>query len=168
MAAPLTAVADAPADRARILLVDDQPARLLTYEAILAPLGEELVAVQSGEEALRRLMETEFAVILLDVSMPGLDGFETAGLIHAHPRFENTPIIFVTAVNLSDLDRLRGYKLGAVDYVMVPVIPEIMRNTIAQMVSWARLPTTSSVMTALSTRSVDHAVGLLPMTSCRA
>ncbi|MDQ3056733.1 MAG: response regulator, partial [Pseudomonadota bacterium] len=84
----------------------------------------------SGMEALKRLMETEFAVILLDVNMPGMDGFETASLIHQHPRFEKTPIIFVTAVNVGDMDRMRGYKLGAVDYVSVPVIPEIMRTKV--------------------------------------
>ena len=76
------------------------------------------------------LMDDEYAVILLDVNMPGMDGFETASLIHQHPRFEKTPIIFVTAVNVSDLDRMRGYKLGAVDYVMVPVIPEILRSKV--------------------------------------
>lgn len=115
----------------KILLVDDQPGRLLTYRTILEPLGEELVDAHSGVEALKRLMEDEYAVILLDVNMPVMDGFETATLIHQHPRFENTPIIFVTAVNISDLDRLRGYKLGAVDYVMVPVIPEIMRTKVS-------------------------------------
>jgi PAS domain S-box-containing protein len=113
-----------------ILLVDDQPGRLLTYRAILEPLGETLVEATSGMEALRRLMDNEFAVILLDVNMPGMDGFETASLIHQHPRYENTPIIFVTAVNVTDMDRLRGYKLGAVDYVMVPVIPEILRSKV--------------------------------------
>jgi signal transduction histidine kinase len=138
MAASLSAAVDAPADRARILLVDDQPARLLTYEAILAPLGEELVAVQSGEEALRRLMEIEFAVILLDVSMPGLDGFETAGLIHAHPRFENTPIIFVTGVHVGELDRLEGYRLGAIDYVQIPLVPDILRSKVAVLVELYR------------------------------
>ena len=113
-----------------ILLVDDQPARLLTYRAILEPLGERLVDARSGAEALQKLMEDEFALILLDVNMPGMDGFETASLIHQHPRFERTPIIFVTAVNVSDLDRMKGYKLGAVDYVMVPVIPEILRSKV--------------------------------------
>jgi signal transduction histidine kinase len=113
-----------------ILLVDDQPGRLLTYRAILEPLGEVLVEARSGEEALTRLMAEEFALILLDVNMPGMDGFETASLIHQHPRFEKTPIIFVTAVNVTDMDRLRGYKLGAVDYVMVPVIPEILRSKV--------------------------------------
>jgi len=113
-----------------ILLVDDQPGRLMTYRAILEPLGERLVEASSGDEALRLLMEDEYAVILLDVNMPGMDGFETASLVHQHPRFEKTPIIFVTAVNVTDMDRLRGYKLGAVDYVMVPVIPEILRSKV--------------------------------------
>jgi len=113
-----------------VLLVDDQPGRLLTYRAILEPLGERLVDASSGQDALQKLMQDEFAVILLDVNMPGMDGFETASLIHQHPRFERTPIIFVTAVNISDLDRMRGYKLGAVDYVMVPVIPEILRSKV--------------------------------------
>jgi signal transduction histidine kinase len=119
--------AQAPAN---ILLVDDNPARLLSYRAILAPLGENLIEANSGTEALRRVMEDEFAVILLDVNMPDMDGFETANLIHQHPRFAKTPIIFVSAVNVSELDRLQGYKLGAVDYVMVPIIPEILRSKV--------------------------------------
>ena len=132
MAATLNdAAAATAAAPVKILLVDDQPGRLLTYRTILEPLGEELVDARSGMEALKLLMEDEYAVILLDVNMPVMDGFETATMIHQHPRFENTPIIFVTAVNLSDLDRLRGYKLGAVDYVMVPVIPEIMRTKVS-------------------------------------
>ena len=117
-------------DPVRILLVDDNPSRLLGYRAILDPLGEILVEASSGMEALRRVMSEDFAVILLDVNMPEMDGFETASLIHQHPRFEKTPIIFVSAVNVSDLDRLRGYKLGAVDYVMVPIIPEILRSKV--------------------------------------
>src|SRR6188768_568974 len=121
-------------NQARILLVDDQPSRLLTYEAILSSLGEELVTAQSGEEALRRLMDGEYAVILLDVSMPGMDGFETANLIHAHPRFEKTPIIFVTGVHVSELDRLQGYRLGAIDYVQIPLVPDILRSKVAVLV----------------------------------
>ena len=124
-------VAREPVD---ILLVDDQPSRLMTYEAILGPLGHHLVTASSGVEALKRLMDGEFAVILLDVSMPGMDGFETARLIHEHPRFEGTPIIFVTGVHVSELDRLKGYKLGAVDYVHVPVVPEILRSKVAVLV----------------------------------
>jgi signal transduction histidine kinase len=117
-----------------ILLVDDQQSRLITYEAILGPLGHRLVMASSGVEALQRLMEREFAVILLDISMPDMDGFETARLVHQHPRFENTPIIFVTGVHVSDLDRLKGYELGAVDYVYVPVVPEILRSKVAVLV----------------------------------
>ncbi|MGO4220325.1 response regulator [Lysobacter sp. TAF61] len=135
MASALTVAAQA---RAKILLVDDQPGRLMTYHAILDPLEEELVDAHSGLDALKLLMQDEYAVILLDVNMPGMDGFETASLIHQHPRFENTPIIFVTAVNVSDLDRLRGYKLGAVDYIMVPVIPEIMRSKVSVLVELYR------------------------------
>ena len=125
-------------DKVNILLVDDQPARLYTYEAILGELGENLVSAQSGREALQLLMEREFAAILLDVSMPGMDGFETAALIHQHPRFEKTPIIFVTAVHVTDLDRLQGYKLGAVDYVYVPVVPEILRGKVQVLVELYR------------------------------
>ena len=135
MAASLTShdsfsAAGASIDPVDILLVDDQPARLLVYRAILAPLAENLIEASSGTEALKHLMERECALILLDVNMPGMDGFETASLIHQHPRFEKTPIIFVTAVNVSDMDRMRGYKLGAVDYVMVPIIPEILRGKV--------------------------------------
>jgi signal transduction histidine kinase len=121
-----------------ILLVDDQPARLLSYAAILGGLGLELVSARSGPEALMRLMEKEFAVVLLDVSMPGMDGFETAAMIHDHPRFEHTPIIFVTAVHDTEFDRLRAYKLGAVDYVSVPVVPEILRSKVEVFVELQR------------------------------
>lgn len=113
-----------------VLLVDDQPARLLSYRAILEPLGENLIEATSGQDALRLLMKEDCAVILLDVNMPGMDGFETASLIHQHPRYEQIPIIFVSAVNVSDMDRLRAYKLGAVDYVSVPIIPEILRSKV--------------------------------------
>jgi signal transduction histidine kinase len=131
MAAPVTdGLASKEVDPVDILLVDDQPARLLAYRAILAPLAENLIEASSGAEALRHLMERECALILLDVNMPGMDGFETASLIHQHPRFEKTPIIFVTAINVSDMDRMRGYKLGAVDYVTVPIIPEILRSKV--------------------------------------
>jgi signal transduction histidine kinase len=112
-------------EKVSVLLVDDQPARLLTYESILSELGLNLVSARSGLEALEKLMKEEFAVVLLDVSMPDMDGFEAATLIHQHPRFERTPIIFVTGVHVSELDRLKGYKVGAVDYVSIPVVPEI-------------------------------------------
>jgi signal transduction histidine kinase len=125
-------------DKVNILLVDDQPARLMSYEAILSVLGQNLVYARSGTEALARLMEGDYAAILLDINMPGMDGFETAALIHQHPRFEKTPIIFVTAVHVTDLDRLKGYELGAVDYVYVPVVPEILRGKVQVLVELYR------------------------------
>ncbi|MES2564625.1 MAG: response regulator, partial [Pseudomonadota bacterium] len=121
-------------DKINILLVDDQPARLMSYDAILGSLGQNLVHASSGTEALARLMESDFAAILLDVNMPDMDGFETAAMIHQHPRFEKTPIIFVTAVHVTDLDQLHGYRLGAVDYVYVPVVPEILRGKVEVLV----------------------------------
>ena len=125
-------------DAANILMVDDQPARLLTYRAILEPLGHNLVAVNSGLEALEALMKQDFAVVLLDVKMPGMDGFETAALIHDHPRFETTPIIFVTGVHVTEFDRLKGYKAGAIDYVYIPVVPEILRSKVAVLIELDR------------------------------
>jgi signal transduction histidine kinase len=121
-------------EKANILLVDDQPARLLTYQSVLGVLEQNLVCVGSGAEALTKLMRDDFAVVLLDVSMPDMDGFEAAQLIHQHPRFEKTPIIFVTGVHVSDLDRLKGYKAGAVDYVSIPIVPEILRSKVAVLV----------------------------------
>jgi signal transduction histidine kinase len=121
-------------DKVNILLVDDQPARLLSYETILGQLGQNLITARSGVEALARLMKDEFALVLLDVSMPGMDGFETAEMIHDHPRFERTPIIFITGVHDTEFDRLKGYKLGAVDYVSIPVVPEILRSKVSVLV----------------------------------
>jgi signal transduction histidine kinase len=128
------AAAVRPPEKVNILLVDDQPARLLTYQSVLSELGQNLVSARSGIEALEKLMREEFAVVLLDVSMPEMDGFEAARLIHEHPRFERTPIIFVTGVHMSELDRLKGYKVGAVDYVSIPVVPEILRSKVAVLV----------------------------------
>src|SRR3954462_13229832 len=121
-------------EKVNILLVDDQPARLLSYETILGQLGQNLISARSGVEALARLMKDEFALVLLDVSMPGMDGFETAAMIHDHPRFERTPIIFITGVHDTEFDRLKGYKLGAVDYVSIPVVPEILRSKVSVLV----------------------------------
>ena len=121
-------------EKVNILLVDDQPARLLSYETILAELGQNLISARSGVQALATLMKHEIALVLLDVSMPGMDGFETAALIHDHPRFERTPIIFVTGVHDTEFDRLKGYKLGAVDYVSIPVVPEILRSKVSVLV----------------------------------
>jgi signal transduction histidine kinase len=114
-------------DELNILLVDDQPAKLLSYEAILAELGANLIRAGSAREALERLLKTEIAVVLMDVSMPELDGFELAEIIRQHPRFRRTAIIFVSAVHLTELDQLKGYERGAVDYVSVPVVPPILR-----------------------------------------
>ncbi len=127
-----------PALRARILLVDDQPSRLLTYESILSGLGVECVWAFSGPEALGRLLKDDFAVVLLDVNMPGMDGFEVARMVREHPRLERTPIIFVTAINVSELDQLRGYEVGAIDYIAVPVVPEILRSKVAVLVELHR------------------------------
>src|SRR2546429_9239933 len=113
--------------KVNILMVDDQPAKLLSYEVILSELGENLIKATSGREALEYLLKTDVAVVLMDVSMPELDGFELATMIRQHPRFQRTAIIFISAVHLTDLDRLKGYEHGAVDYVSVPVVPELLR-----------------------------------------
>jgi two-component sensor histidine kinase/two-component SAPR family response regulator len=113
--------------KVNILLVDDQPAKLLSYEVILQELGENLIKVTSGRAALDALLKTDVALMLMDVSMPDLDGFQLAAMIRGHPRFKETAIIFVSAVHLSEADTIRGYEMGAVDYVPVPVIPEILR-----------------------------------------
>jgi PAS domain S-box-containing protein len=117
-------------EKVNILLVDDQPAKLLAYEVILKELNENLVVAASGREALEYLLKHEVAVILVDVCMPELDGFELAAMIRDHPRFQKTAMIFISAIQVSDLDRLRGYEMGAVDYVPVPVVPEVLRAKI--------------------------------------
>jgi len=114
-------------DKVNILMVDDQPGKLLSYEAILAELGENLVKATSAKEALEKLLKIDFAVVLMDVSMPEIDGFELAEMIRQHPRFQKTAIIFVSAVHLTDVDRLKGYQHGAVDYLSVPIVPEVLR-----------------------------------------
>src|ERR1700726_1686985 len=119
------------ADKVNILMVDDQPSKLLTYEAILAELGENLIKANSGREALELLLKTDIAVVLMDVSMPELNGFELAEIIRQHPRFQKTAIIFISAVHLTDLDRLKGYQRGAVDYLSVPVVPELLRAKVS-------------------------------------
>src|SRR5450755_4407506 len=125
-------------EKVNILLVDDQPAKLLAYEVILKELGENLVIAASGREALEYLLKNEVAVILVDVCMPELDGFELAAMIRDHPRFRETAIIFVSGVHLTDLDRLRGYEVGAVDYVPVPIVPEILRAKVGIFVALFR------------------------------
>src|ERR1700686_1495351 len=114
-------------EKVNILMVDDQPAKLLSYEVMLGALGENLIKANSAKEALELLLKTDVAVVLMDVSMPELDGFQLAAMIRQHPRFQRTAIIFVSAVHLTDLDQLRGYEQGAVDYISVPVVPELLR-----------------------------------------
>jgi PAS domain S-box-containing protein len=118
-------------EKVNILMVDDQPAKLLSYEVILAELGENLLKATSGKEALELLLKTDIAVVLMDVSMPDVDGFELADMIRQHPRFQKTAIIFISAVYLTDVDRLKGYERGAVDYISVPVIPELLRAKVS-------------------------------------
>src|SRR5215470_13044877 len=114
-------------EKVNILLVDDQPSKLLSYEVILHELGENLLKASSGREALEHLLKSDIAVVLVDVCMPDLDGFQLAAMIREHPRFQKTAMIFISAIHLTDVDRLRGYEMGAVDYVPVPVIPEVLR-----------------------------------------
>src|SRR6201990_845141 len=102
-------------EKVNILLVDDQPAKLLAYEVILKELGENLLIASSGREALECLLKNEVAVVLLDVCMPELDGFELAAMIREHPRFQKIAMIFISAIQISDFDSLRGYQMGAVD-----------------------------------------------------
>lgn len=117
--------------RVNILIVDDQPAKLLSLEAVIAELDETVLKANSADEALKLLLEHDVAVVLVDVCMPRMDGFELAELIRHHPRFHRTAIIFISAVHLSDDDRMRGYDLGAVDYIPVPIVPEVLRAKVA-------------------------------------
>src|SRR6202162_6608073 len=113
--------------KVNMLLIDDQPGKLLGYEVMLGELGENLIKAGSANEALQQLLKNDVAVVLIDVCMPDLDGFELAAMIRDHPRFQKTAIIFISAILLSEMDSLRGYEMGAVDYVPVPVVPEVLR-----------------------------------------
>ena len=139
-ASPLTSVpADvAIEDRVNILLVDDQPANLVALEAMLQGLGQNLIKAESGREALKWLLTHDFAVILLDVKMPEMDGFETAGLIRQREKSRHTPILFLTAADNSQTQAVRGYAVGAVDYLVKPVVPEIVRSKVAVFVELAK------------------------------
>jgi response regulator RpfG family c-di-GMP phosphodiesterase len=121
-----------------ILMVDDQPGKLASYAAILGDLGENLIEARSAEEALGILLKRDIAVVLLDVRMPGMDGFELADLIRHHPRFQKTPIIFISGIHLTDADRVNAYRRGAVDYISVPVVPEILRSKVGVFVELHR------------------------------
>ncbi len=123
--------ADNRDERANILIVDDRADKLMALEATLASLGQNLLLARSGTEALRLLLQKDFALIVLDVSMPGMDGFETAALIRQRKNSELTPIIFISAVNYSETHLFRGYSLGAVDYILAPIVPEILRAKVS-------------------------------------
>lgn len=125
-------------EKINILMVDDQPAKLLSYEVILGELGENLIKASSASEALNILLRNDVAVVLMDVSMPDVDGFELADVIRQHPRFQKTAIIFISGVHLTDSDRIQGYRSGAVDYISVPVIPEVLRAKVGVFVDLHR------------------------------
>src|SRR5207302_2657093 len=126
-----------PPERVKILLVDDTPENLISLEAALDGLGQDLVLARSGMEALRHLLDDDFAAILLDVKMPELDGFQTAELIRSRKRSRHTPILFLTAYK-SDEHLFRGYDMGAVDYLFKPIVPEILRSKVAVFVELSR------------------------------
>ena len=128
-------------EQLNILMVDDQPAKLLTYESMLSQMGERLIKAETASQALAHLLKEDIAVVLMDVNMPELDGFELAAMIREHPRCRRTAILFVSAVHLTDLDRVKGYAAGAVDYVSVPVVPEILRAKISVFVDLYRKTT---------------------------
>src|SRR5713226_6485650 len=138
--------------RVNILVVDDRPAQLSAMEALLADLGENVVCVSSGADALRQLLERDFAVLLLDVNMPDMDGFETATIIRQRSRLRHIPIIFITAGS-DDTHALQGYSLGAVDYILTPVVPEVLRTKVRVFVELFR-------MTAQLKRQADERVAL--------
>jgi signal transduction histidine kinase len=118
-------------DGVKILLVDDRPENLLALEAILEPLGQALIRATSGPDALKRVLETEFAVILLDVQMPGMNGFEVAEIIKSRERSRTIPIIFLSAISKEDAYVFKGYSMGAVDYVFKPFNPDVLRSKVA-------------------------------------
>src|SRR5687768_16919901 len=116
--------------QASILIVDDRPDKLLALEAVLEDLGAAIVRAYSGREALRHVLDREFAVILLDINMPGMDGFETASLIRQRRSSQHVPIIFITSFG-DEMHATRGYSLGAVDYILAPVVPHVLRTKVA-------------------------------------
>lgn len=149
------------AERVKILLVDDQPENLLSAGAVLEALGQEVIMAESGREALRHLLDHDFAVILLDVMMPDMDGFETAALIRQRERSRLTPIIFLTALGRSEEHMRRGYDLGAVDYMGKPFIPEVLRSKVSVFVELHRKSALLAQQSALLERrnsELQHAI----------
>lgn len=155
------AAPDMPAedDRANILIVDDLPEKLLVFSTVLEELGQNLILVNSGSSALREILEREFAVILLDVNMPDIDGFETAALIRKYKRSAHTPIIFITAY-ADEMQTARGYSLGAVDYILSPVVPEMLRSKVQVFVDL-------HIMQKRIRRQAEERVALLAAESAR-
>jgi PAS domain S-box-containing protein len=147
--------------KVNILMIDDQPAKLLTYEVILADLGENLIKATSASEALNILLKTDIAVVLMDVSMPDLDGFELTDLIRQHPRFQETAIIFISGVHLTDADKIHGYRRGAVDYISVPVVPDVLRAKISIFVDlYRKTRTLEKLNNELERRVIERAAEL--------
>src|SRR5688572_19421700 len=122
---------ESPAQKAKILLVDDRPENLLALEAVLEPLDQELVRANDGPEALRFLLKSEFAVILMDVQMPGMNGFELARVIKSREKTKYVPIIFLTAISKEEDFVFEGYSVGAVDYMSKPFNPDVLRSKVA-------------------------------------
>jgi two-component system, sensor histidine kinase and response regulator len=147
-------------DRVNILLVDDQPANLVALEAMLQGLGQNLIRAESGREALKWLLTHECAVILLDVKMPDMDGFETAALIRQRDKSRHTPILFLTAADNSQNHAVRGYAVGAVDYLVKPVVPEFVRSKVAVFVELAKKSELLRRQTQLLAESEQAAVEL--------
>src|SRR5262249_18716272 len=143
-----------------ILVVDDLPEKLLVYQTVLESLGQNVIAARSGREALRHLLEREFAVILLDVHMPDMDGFETAAMVRQRRQTADTPIIFITAFN-DEMHTAQGYSLAAVDYILSPVVPEILRAKVGVFVELYR-------KTQLVKRQADQRIVLAREQAARA
>src|SRR5204862_1058720 len=143
-------------EKVNILLVDDQPGKLLGYEVILSDMGENLSKAGSANEALEQLLKNDGALVLVDVCMPDLDGFELAAMIREHPRFQKTAIIFVSAIQVTDLDLLRGYAAGAVDYVPVPVVPDLLRAKVRVFAELYRKPRQLESLNAELERRVEE------------
>jgi signal transduction histidine kinase len=150
-----------PMEPVNILLVDDQPAKLLSYEAILAELGENLIKAASGREALEILLKQDIALILIDVCMPDLDGFELAQMIREHPRFAKTALMFVSAVSVTELDLLKGYEHGAVDYMPVPIVPDLLRARVRIFIDLHRKTQALEGMNAELERRVEERTAAL-------
>ncbi len=154
-------------DKVNILMVDDQPSKLMTYETILDDLDVNLIPASSGREALDRLLKTEIAIVLMDVSMPEMDGFELASMIRQHPRYQKTAIIFISGVRLTDLDRLKGYQLGAVDYIPVPVIPDVLRAKVSAFADLFRTTRQLEALNAELEHRVEERTAALAMANAR-